>query len=76
VVVGYLPLAVLSALATGWTPAGAPAIAVGVALSDAFLVTGIAVPAVCGALGGVAVAAKSLVVEPGIERLRSRLPDA
>ena len=53
IVVGYLPLAVLTGLLAVWTPEVSPRVALGVSFVDAVLLTGLAYPVVFGAIGGV-----------------------
>lgn len=53
VALGYFPLAVLTALLAVWTPDSTPRIAVGVAVSDAVTLTGLAAPVFYGGVGGV-----------------------
>jgi uncharacterized membrane protein (Fun14 family) len=53
VVVGYLPLAVLTGLLAVWAPDVSPQVAFGVSFVDAVLLTGLAYPVVFGGIGGV-----------------------
>jgi hypothetical protein len=53
VVVGYLPLAVLTGLLAVWTPEVSPRVALGVSFVDTVLLTGLAYPVVFGGIGGV-----------------------
>jgi len=69
VVVGYLPLAAVTALDAALTPAGASLI-VAPSFVDAVLLTGLAVPGLCGALGGVVATRVSV----GVSALTGALP--
>jgi len=53
VALGYLPLSLATAVATTWGPRGPVAAVLGVDLTDAFLLTGLAYPAVLGGVGGI-----------------------
>jgi hypothetical protein len=53
IVVGYLPLAVLTGLLAVWAPDVSPQVAFGVSFVDAVLLTGLAYPVVFGGIGGV-----------------------
>lgn len=70
VAVGYLPLAVASALLSAWTPPEAPNLVITVEFLDAVQRTGLLYPVVFGAIGGLLMAVAQTTVGPDADGAR------